>query len=155
MINPFRVLDWFPNPHFRESISTQPSIQPTANGPLAIRPGYSTVVQHGLRGVLSPASHSSPVGPYLERVCCLPCCLDCPTTSSSFHLFGVHSSTPTANMSLRRLIKKLEVPHDGGTVPSRWVNNDIRPIEKERRTWNFWAFHNLCKHPPFSSPLIL
>ena len=50
-------------------------------------------------------------------------------------------------MSLRRIIKKLEVPHDGGTVPSRWINNDIRPIEKERRTWNFWAFHNLCKYP--------
>jgi NCS1 family nucleobase:cation symporter-1 len=35
------------------------------------------------------------------------------------------------------------VPHEGGTIPDRWINNDIRPIEKGRRTWNFWTFHNL------------
>jgi len=45
----------------------------------------------------------------------------------------------------RRLVQILEVPHDGGTIPDRWINNDIKPIEKGRRTWNLWAFHNLCE----------
>ncbi|KAI1627487.1 allantoin permease [Exophiala viscosa] len=41
------------------------------------------------------------------------------------------------------LAKRLEVPYEGGTIPSRWINNDIKPIEKGRRTWTFWTFHNL------------
>ncbi|KAJ9610457.1 hypothetical protein H2200_005234 [Cladophialophora chaetospira] len=43
----------------------------------------------------------------------------------------------------KRLLKKLEVPYEGGTIPNRWINNDIKPIEKGRRTWTFWTFHNL------------
>ncbi|KAE8137160.1 permease for cytosine/purines, uracil, thiamine, allantoin-domain-containing protein [Aspergillus pseudotamarii] len=42
------------------------------------------------------------------------------------------------------ILKHLEVPHDGGQIPSRWTNNDIKPIEADRRTWNFWTFHNFC-----------
>jgi nucleobase:cation symporter-1, NCS1 family len=45
----------------------------------------------------------------------------------------------------KTLMKKLEVPYEGGTIPDRWINNDIKPIEKGRRTWTFWTFHNLCK----------
>ncbi|EXJ56818.1 hypothetical protein A1O7_07162 [Cladophialophora yegresii CBS 114405] len=44
---------------------------------------------------------------------------------------------------LTGLLKKLEVPYEGGTLPNRWINNDIKPIEKGRRTWTFWTFHNL------------
>ncbi|KAK7900658.1 hypothetical protein LTR67_002942 [Exophiala xenobiotica] len=44
---------------------------------------------------------------------------------------------------LKALIKKLEVPFEGETTPNRWINNDIKPIEKGRRTWTFWTFHNL------------
>ncbi|EEP81449.1 predicted protein [Uncinocarpus reesii 1704] len=40
------------------------------------------------------------------------------------------------------LLKKLEVDHEGGTLPNRWVNNDIKPIEAERRTWTTWTFTN-------------
>ncbi|KIW87755.1 uncharacterized protein Z519_11729 [Cladophialophora bantiana CBS 173.52] len=43
----------------------------------------------------------------------------------------------------RGILRKLEVPYEGGTVPNRWINNDIKPIEKGRRTWTFWTFHNL------------
>ncbi|KAI9730557.1 MAG: hypothetical protein M1834_005798 [Cirrosporium novae-zelandiae] len=43
---------------------------------------------------------------------------------------------------MENLMKKLEVRHEGGTVPNRWINNDIKPIEHERRTWGFWTFHN-------------
>jgi hypothetical protein len=60
------------------------------------------------------------------------------------HITAYNHRTVTI-MSLRAFIKKLEVPHDGGVVPDRWINNDIKPIEKERRTWNFWTFHNLCR----------
>ncbi len=57
-------------------------------------------------------------------------------------------------MSLRAVLKKLEVPLEGGTVPDRWINNDIKPIEKGRRTWTFWTFHNLCttKQVPYAMP---
>ncbi|KIX01625.1 uncharacterized protein Z518_09351 [Rhinocladiella mackenziei CBS 650.93] len=41
------------------------------------------------------------------------------------------------------LFKRLEVPYEGGTIPNRWINNDIKPIEAGRRTWTFWTFHNL------------
>ncbi|EER25466.1 NCS1 nucleoside transporter family protein [Coccidioides posadasii C735 delta SOWgp] len=39
-------------------------------------------------------------------------------------------------------LKKLEVEHEGGTLPDRWINNDIKPIESERRTWSSWTFTN-------------
>ncbi|KAE8165059.1 hypothetical protein BDV40DRAFT_286524 [Aspergillus tamarii] len=42
------------------------------------------------------------------------------------------------------ILKHLEVPHDGGQIPNRWINNDLKPIEADRRTWNFWTFHNFC-----------
>ncbi|KAL1968643.1 hypothetical protein VTN77DRAFT_1469 [Rasamsonia byssochlamydoides] len=41
-----------------------------------------------------------------------------------------------------KLIQRLEVEHEGGTIPDRWINNDIKPIESGRRTWGFWTFHN-------------
>ncbi|KAK6813025.1 hypothetical protein RU639_010779 [Aspergillus parasiticus] len=40
--------------------------------------------------------------------------------------------------------KDLQVPQEGGQIPNRWINNDIKPIEADRRTWNFWAFHDFC-----------
>jgi nucleobase:cation symporter-1, NCS1 family len=43
-------------------------------------------------------------------------------------------------MKLKTILKKLEVPHESGTEPNRWINNDIRPIEEGRRTWTFWTF---------------
>lgn len=46
-------------------------------------------------------------------------------------------------MELKALLKKLEVKHEGGTVPNRWINNDIKPIESGRRVWSFWTYHNL------------
>ena len=46
-------------------------------------------------------------------------------------------------MTLKSLLRRLEVPLEGETVPDRWINNDIRPIEEGRRTWTFWTFHNL------------
>lgn len=46
-------------------------------------------------------------------------------------------------MALASLLRKLEVPHEGDILPSRWINNDIRPIERARRTWTFWSYHNL------------
>ncbi|KAK7936046.1 hypothetical protein PG985_001541 [Apiospora marii] len=39
-------------------------------------------------------------------------------------------------------LKRLEVPQSSGTVLSRWINNDIRPIEAKRRTWVFSTFSN-------------
>lgn len=44
-----------------------------------------------------------------------------------------------------KLIRRLEVKHEGGTIPDRWINNDIKPIESGRRTWGFWTFHNYCQ----------
>ncbi|KAB8210767.1 permease for cytosine/purines, uracil, thiamine, allantoin-domain-containing protein [Aspergillus parasiticus] len=38
--------------------------------------------------------------------------------------------------------KDLQVPQEGGQIPNRWINNDIKHIEADRRTWNFWAFHD-------------
>ncbi|KAJ5109997.1 Allantoin permease [Penicillium argentinense] len=40
------------------------------------------------------------------------------------------------------LLKKLQVEVEGGVVPDRWINNDIKPIEAGRRTWGLWTFHN-------------
>ncbi|WEW57075.1 hypothetical protein PRK78_002535 [Emydomyces testavorans] len=40
------------------------------------------------------------------------------------------------------ILKKLEVAHEGGTIPNRWINNDIKPIEAARRTWSVWTFVN-------------
>ena len=45
--------------------------------------------------------------------------------------------------NLRRLIRWLEVPDEGTRRADRWYNNDIKPIERGRRTWKFWTFHNL------------
>jgi hypothetical protein len=41
-------------------------------------------------------------------------------------------------------LKKLEV--DSESELTRWINDDIKPIEAGRRTWTFWTFHNYCKH---------
>lgn len=41
-------------------------------------------------------------------------------------------------METNTLLKRLEVKHEGGTEPNRWINNDIKPIEKGRRIWTFW-----------------
>ncbi|KPI35657.1 Allantoin permease [Cyphellophora attinorum] len=46
-------------------------------------------------------------------------------------------------MGLKAVFKRLEVAHEGGTAPSRWINNDIKPIENGRRTWTFWTYNNL------------
>ncbi|KAJ5166291.1 Allantoin permease [Penicillium canariense] len=43
---------------------------------------------------------------------------------------------------MKAFLKRLEVDSDGGPVPDRWINNDIKPIEASRRTWGFWTFHN-------------
>jgi NCS1 family nucleobase:cation symporter-1 len=40
-------------------------------------------------------------------------------------------------------LKKLEVASE--TELTRWINDDIKPIEASRRTWTFWTFHNYCK----------
>uniref|UniRef100_A0A093VJ29 Allantoin permease n=1 Tax=Talaromyces marneffei PM1 TaxID=1077442 RepID=A0A093VJ29_TALMA len=39
------------------------------------------------------------------------------------------------------LLKRLEVPHEGGTIPDPWINNDIKPVEAGRRKWGFWTFN--------------
>ncbi|KAF5862938.1 hypothetical protein ETB97_010979 [Aspergillus alliaceus] len=45
---------------------------------------------------------------------------------------------------MKAILKHLVVPHERGQVPNRWINNDIKPIEAGRRSWNFWTFHNFC-----------
>ncbi|KAL4874958.1 permease for cytosine/purines, uracil, thiamine, allantoin-domain-containing protein [Aspergillus karnatakaensis] len=40
-------------------------------------------------------------------------------------------------MGVSALLKRIELPHE-----SRWINEDIRPVEAERRTWTFSSFHN-------------
>ncbi|KAJ5784738.1 Allantoin permease [Penicillium pulvis] len=45
-------------------------------------------------------------------------------------------------MSVRAFLKRIEINADGGVVPDRWINNDIKPIEAGRRTWGHWTFHN-------------
>ncbi|KAE8400626.1 allantoin permease [Aspergillus pseudonomiae] len=42
------------------------------------------------------------------------------------------------------ILRYLEVPDEGANIPNRWVNDDIKPVEAGRRTWNFWTFHNFC-----------
>lgn len=42
------------------------------------------------------------------------------------------------------LLKRLEVPHEGGTIPDPWINNDIKPVEAGRRKWGFWTFNYYC-----------
>ncbi|KAK8065137.1 hypothetical protein PG997_011884 [Apiospora hydei] len=44
--------------------------------------------------------------------------------------------------SARSWLKRLEVPQSSSKVLSRWINNDIRPIEAKRRTWVFSTFSN-------------
>ncbi|KAK8034103.1 hypothetical protein PG993_009098 [Apiospora rasikravindrae] len=39
-------------------------------------------------------------------------------------------------------LKRLEVPQTSSKVLSRWINNDIRPIEAKRRTWVYSTFSN-------------
>ncbi|OAL62470.1 NCS1 nucleoside transporter [Trichophyton rubrum] len=39
-----------------------------------------------------------------------------------------------------RILKKLEIEHEGGTLPDPWINFDIKPIEAGRRTWSAWTF---------------
>ncbi|KAJ5825872.1 Allantoin permease [Penicillium riverlandense] len=43
---------------------------------------------------------------------------------------------------MKAILRKLQVDSEGGPVPDRWINNDIKPIEAGRRTWGFWTFHN-------------
>jgi hypothetical protein len=51
---------------------------------------------------------------------------------------------------MSHLLKKFEVK---STVEvTRWINDDIKPIEAGRRTWTFWTFHNYCTHITSSSP---
>ncbi|KAH8652640.1 NCS1 nucleoside transporter family protein [Tricladium varicosporioides] len=37
--------------------------------------------------------------------------------------------------------KRFEVESE--TEATRWINDDIKPIEASRRTWSFWTYHNL------------
>src|SRR5436190_9512599 len=46
----------------------------------------------------------------------------------------------TVKKFIKKFIKKFEVLHDAGTVPDRWINNDIKPIEARRRTWGVWTY---------------
>ncbi|GBF64861.1 allantoin permease [Trichophyton mentagrophytes] len=41
---------------------------------------------------------------------------------------------------MNRILKKLEIEHEGGTLPDPWINFDIKPIEAGRRTWSAWTF---------------
>ncbi|KAJ5288655.1 Allantoin permease [Penicillium angulare] len=45
-------------------------------------------------------------------------------------------------MSVTAFLKRLEISPEGGVIPDRWINNDIKPIEAGRRTWGHWTFHN-------------
>lgn len=38
--------------------------------------------------------------------------------------------------------KNVEVESE--TKTTRWINDDIRPIEAGRRTWTYWTFSNYC-----------
>lgn len=40
-------------------------------------------------------------------------------------------------------MKRFEVASE--TELTRWINDDIKPIEAGRRTWTFWTFHNYCE----------
>ncbi|CRK24231.1 hypothetical protein BN1723_013215 [Verticillium longisporum] len=40
-------------------------------------------------------------------------------------------------MGFKDLIKRAQLPH-----VNRWINDDIRPIETERRTWGYLEYHN-------------
>lgn len=51
-------------------------------------------------------------------------------------------------MKLDTILKRLEVDDEGGSIPNRWMNTDIKPVEAGRRTWGFWTFHNFCTFPP-------
>ncbi|KAF8851032.1 NCS1 nucleoside transporter family protein [Acephala macrosclerotiorum] len=39
-------------------------------------------------------------------------------------------------------MKRFEVTSE--TELTRWINDDIKPIEASCRTWAFWTFHNYC-----------
>ncbi|KAJ5980236.1 Allantoin permease [Penicillium waksmanii] len=45
-------------------------------------------------------------------------------------------------MRTKAFLQSLRIKDEGGPLPNRWINNDIKPIEAERRTWGFWTFHN-------------
>ncbi|RDW93374.1 nucleobase cation symporter-1 family protein [Aspergillus mulundensis] len=40
-------------------------------------------------------------------------------------------------MGVTKILAKISLPHE-----SRWINDDIRPVDAERRTWGFLTFHN-------------
>ncbi|KAL6233633.1 hypothetical protein BDW75DRAFT_251916 [Aspergillus navahoensis] len=40
-------------------------------------------------------------------------------------------------MGLSTALKKIELPHE-----SRWINQDVRPVDQARRTWTFLTYHN-------------
>ncbi|KAE8355483.1 hypothetical protein BDV28DRAFT_146044 [Aspergillus coremiiformis] len=46
------------------------------------------------------------------------------------------------SVGMKSILAYLEVPQEGGQAPTRWINNDIKPVEAGRRSWNFWTFHN-------------
>lgn len=69
-------------------------------------------------------------------------------------LLYIHHTCPTLNDTstffsdkMNGISKRLKVPTDGGPLPDRWINNDIKPIEAGRRTWGLWTFHNYCATP--------
>ncbi|SPO07077.1 related to uracil permease [Cephalotrichum gorgonifer] len=41
-------------------------------------------------------------------------------------------------MAFESLLKRIELPHG-----SKWINEDIRPVESGRRTWTWLTFHNM------------
>ncbi|OAA69741.1 NCS1 nucleoside transporter family protein [Cordyceps fumosorosea ARSEF 2679] len=45
----------------------------------------------------------------------------------------------------RRLTERLSALMAAAELPSvsQWINDDVRPVEKERRTWNLRSFHDL------------
>lgn len=46
-------------------------------------------------------------------------------------------------MGFSQRFKRFEVQSE--TEITRWINDDIKPIEAGRRTWGFWTFNNYCK----------
>ncbi|KAJ4125239.1 hypothetical protein NW754_013525 [Fusarium falciforme] len=50
----------------------------------------------------------------------------------------IHASRPRITMAAASaLLKRIELPRG-----SRWINEDVRPVGSERRTWTFLTFHN-------------
>lgn len=56
-------------------------------------------------------------------------------------------------MRVKAFLRSLRIKDEGGPSPNRWINNDIKPIEAERRTWGFWTFHNFCQRYSPTRPI--